>query len=384
MVVELDKFFRCPNCQSYSLSKSRPKLNEKILALFVPVYVYKCSNCSYRYVEKDYDFVRGRLKKTVFFVVIPLILLSILYFSGIFSGKEQNKKITKNNTPVEITKNNKIKEKGNTAVNPIIKNNSDKNSLKGVNNHNGIKTDNSDKNNSKTESILKEDNSIINNSDVKLIVFGNSKKYGVNWKTVDKGIEIYRISINGVFYRGGIRKGDILFEVDGEKIVKGDKLNKAREEIFKGNKKFADIKVLRKNEELVFRLIRVKEIKVFSRSSLKVRSSHPKEKNEKFKWSFNNKIVEITRTEKQKVYIAGNISGTENWAVDDTIMINGKVFKGIKEGKSIKGRAIDNERKLKPLDITDFIMVDKPVKLNIQLINHGIHFGNSDIYIVIK
>ena len=69
---------------------------------------------------------------------------------------------------------------------------------------------------------------------------------------------------------------------------------------------------------------------------------------------------------------------------DDTIIINGKTYPGIKGGLDSSGRSISDERKFPPLEITDIVPFDKKFTLKIQLANHGILFGNSDIYIVVK
>ena len=95
MTVELDKFFRCPNCQSYSLSKSEPNIKEKSISLFIPAFVYECSNCSYRYVDRDIIAIKSRFRKVVFFVILPMILLSLIYFLNIFPEKTEKKSVFK-------------------------------------------------------------------------------------------------------------------------------------------------------------------------------------------------------------------------------------------------------------------------------------------------
>jgi hypothetical protein len=216
------------------------------------------------------------------------------------------------------------------------------------------------------------------------IVFGDSKKYGVNWKKIKEGIKIIRISVKGVFYKGGIRKNDLLIAINGIGIKTGSEINRERDNLFAGKINSVDVRVIRNDKELLFKLIKIKEMKAFERASLKLRSSHPFKKDKNFRWRFGKNSVTICRKKDQKVFISGDFSGLGNWAVDDTIIINGNNFPGIKGGGGIKGRAINEDRKFLPLDITKLVPAEKKFVLNIVLANHGILFGNTDIFIVVK
>jgi len=414
MVVELDKFFRCPNCQSYSLSKSKPSFYEKLRSLFLPVLVYECSNCSYRYVDKNILSIKLRFKKAMLFIVLPIVIISLLVFFSLFMGDTHIPKTVDNNKNKAKKTETVVKLKEEVKVlvkSPLVKS---AKKIKSVNNavddskiikdkkedektKNVAKLKTKKENEKKKEIIVvvakKQKNKIKKVEEVKLepakdysgcIVFGDSKKYGVNWKKVKEGIKIIRISVKGVFYRGGIRKNDLLIAINDIGIKTGSEINRERDNLFAGKINSIDIRVIRNNKELLFKLIKIKEMKAFERASLKLRSSHPFKKDKSFRWRFSKNSVTICRRKGQKVLISGDFSGLGNWAVDDTIIINGNNFPGIKGGSGIKGRTINEDRKFPPLDITKLVPAEKDFVLNIVLANHGILFGNTDIFIVVK
>ncbi len=385
MTLEIDKFFRCPNCQSFSLSKSDPNFREKAIALFIPAFVYECSNCSYRYIDNDAIAIKSRFKKTVFFIVLPLLIVSFLYLLNLTSDDSEKievkpiiKKDEKKTKP-ELIENKVEEDKKNLVKDP--KNNVDKTESKNI------------KNDEKTEEIsevIAEDDKpeiskeLNKKPKINYIVCGNSKMYGVNWKETKDGIQIMRITPGGVFFNGGIKKGDVLTEANGKKIINGTELNQERDKLYSRKIDFIDLKVKRDETILEFRLVKVNDYKVFDRSVLKVRSSHPLNKERQFRWKYITKSVKVFRNEDQKVFISGDFSGMENWAVDDTIIINDKNFPGIKGGIGVKSKTIDDDRKLAPLDITDIVPAGKNFTLKIELANHGKLFGNTDIFVIVK
>jgi len=378
MMFELDKFFRCPNCQSYSLSKSVPKFYEKAISLFLPVYIYECSNCSYRYVDRNVTAIKSRLKKG-FLLIFLTIIISIIYFTGIFSSNNKPD-IPAEKTEIKTVKQETLKKYEkveDTIVKQVIKETEKKEIIP--------EETKTDEINSKIEKkVFEKSEKIEIVKDYKYIYFGNSKKYGVNWNKTRNGIIISRISKGRVFDIGGIKRGDILTEVNGKKIINGNRLNIERDKLFSGKIDFIDLKVLRNKTKMNFKLLKINQNKLINKSILKVRSSHPLKKERKFRWIYKRKNIKIFRKKNQRVFIAGDMAGIKGWAVDDTIIINGKTYPGIKGGLDSSGRSISDERKFPPLEITDIVPFDKKFTLKIQLANHGILFGNSDIYIVVK
>lgn len=81
------------------------------------------------------------------------------------------------------------------------------------------------------------------------IILGDNDRFGSNWTIVATGVKITRLS-NGPLKSAGIKVGDVLTEVAGEKVKGGDNLLKIRGEIFSGLRNEALIKVVRDNQPI--------------------------------------------------------------------------------------------------------------------------------------
>ncbi len=124
-------------------------------------------------------------------------------------------------------------------------------------------------------------------------------------------------------------------------------------------------------------------IKAINLNYLRVRKSHALESDPAFRWKFKTETITIRRENNQKVYIAGNSSGTKKWMVDDALYINGKKFQGWEIEPENIG-VIPHECRRKPLDITNMVPPEKDINLNIKLIDYGKFWGNTSIYVVVK
>jgi len=125
-------------------------------------------------------------------------------------------------------------------------------------------------------------------------------------------------------------------------------------------------------------------IKVFSATTIKVRSSAPNTVSPAHKWSFRKKTITIKREVHQHVYVAGDSTGTQKWAVDDRLIINGKVYEGLSASYNNKGGSLPGKAKRRPLDITHLVVPDQETPLNIELVDHGKFWANTEIHIVVK
>ena len=124
-------------------------------------------------------------------------------------------------------------------------------------------------------------------------------------------------------------------------------------------------------------------LKIFDASLLKVRSSSPDSSTESMRWNFKRKKITVKRSKTQQVYIAGDSSGENNWAVDDEIIINGNRIKGFTKEMTEIG-VIPRSSRVPPYDITHLVPPDKETILDIMLVDYGIVWGNTSLYIVIK
>jgi hypothetical protein len=201
--------------------------------------------------------------------------------------------------------------------------------------------------------------------------------------------------------------GDVLSEVDGQPVSNGDSLLKARDDIFNGEREQAVIKVYRDNRVFYYRLVKYRKenreqtenkddepaaaiidstspTKVFPGNTIKVRTSAPDVVGAEYRWCFVKKTVKVKRQSHEHVYVAGDSTGTEMWAVDDQLTVNRETFPGLSRAFENNSGLLPKESKRPPLDITDLVPPDRETTLYIELVDHGEFWANTDIYIVVK
>lgn len=122
--------------------------------------------------------------------------------------------------------------------------------------------------------------------------------------------------------------------------------------------------------------------KIVDDSGMKVRSSSPHRSDLSKRWNFKQKTVTIQRSKTQRVYIAGDPTGKAKWAVDDEIIVNGEKIKGFSEEMTQIGY-IPESKCRPPCDITHLVSADKKTVLDIKLVDYGVFWGNTSLYIVI-
>jgi hypothetical protein len=128
--------------------------------------------------------------------------------------------------------------------------------------------------------------------------------------------------------------------------------------------------------------IEPKSFKIFDDSGMKVRSSSPARSDQSLRWNFKRKTVTIKRSKTQRVYVAGGPTGKTKWAVDDEIVINGERIKGVSEEMTQSGY-IPESNCLPPCDITHLVSADRETVLDIKLVDYGVFWGNTSLYIVV-
>ncbi|UCH97120.1 MAG: hypothetical protein JSV88_09785 [Candidatus Aminicenantes bacterium] len=143
-------------------------------------------------------------------------------------------------------------------------------------------------------------------------------------------------------------------------------------------------KVERKGVNLMKTLMTIepKSYKLFDFSGMKVRKSSPRYSDKSFRWYFRRIAVTIKRSKTQRVYIAGDPTGKKKWAVDDEISVNGERIKGF-SGEMTKIGYIPESKQVPPYDITYLVPSDRETKLDIRLVDYGIFWGNTSLYIVV-
>jgi serine/threonine protein kinase len=122
--------------------------------------------------------------------------------------------------------------------------------------------------------------------------------------------------------------------------------------------------------------------KIFDYSGIKPRSSSPNHSDPSLRWFFKRRTVTIKRSKTQRVYIAGDSTGKAKWAVDDEIIINGERIKGFSQEMTQIGY-IPESKCLPPCDITHLVSTDRKTILDIRLVDYGVFWGNTSLYLVI-
>jgi hypothetical protein len=237
-VIE-EKFSRCPRCRSYSVKLTKSlTFKERLKALFVPVSAYTCGNCSSRFVEcgkfsarlKNVFsslFGRGRGKWLTIAAAL-LIAAAVSIFLVLSWGVKPVLQIDK-----EISPQKEIKQETAPAAQKI--------------------TPPPPREEKKIEAEKKETPRPA--EPIAEIVLGTSNRFGVNWRVIEGGVQITRMSA-GPLKQAGLMIGDILSEADGKKIIDGSYLLKIRNEIFHGRRAGALVKVLRNGKTYLYKLVK--------------------------------------------------------------------------------------------------------------------------------
>lgn len=122
--------------------------------------------------------------------------------------------------------------------------------------------------------------------------------------------------------------------------------------------------------------------KIVDVSGMKIRSSSPHRSDRSLRWNFKRKAFTIKRSKTQRVYIAGDPTGKAKWAVDDEIIVNGEKIKGFSEEMTQIGY-IPESKCRPPCDITHLVSADRKTVLDIKLVDYGVFWGNTSLYLVI-
>jgi hypothetical protein len=404
-VIE-EKFTRCPRCRHYSVKQTNHlSFNERIKARFLPVTAYICDNCSYRFVEEGkfptglkgfFAVLLSRLRTRYLLIAAPLtaavvvIIFILLSASGDKNQdfRVENEKKTGHIEHIQMTQPDQPVEKKTVKVVASPPENREKKDTQVLETTEPPQT---------TEIDPEEKEQIYE------IILGNSNRFGVNWRVVKDGVQITRMS-DGPLKNAGLKIGDVLNDVDDRKITSGNYLLRMRNEIFYGRRTEALIKVYREGKLYLYKMVKTKTpstspntdasetrksidtgvIHVFKQNSIKLRSSAPDTVSDANKWCFLKKEVKVRREPHQHVYVAGDSTGTLRWAVDDRLIISGKEFSGLCQPYEKSNGYLPDEVKCLPLDITDLVTPNLDIVLTVELVDHGKHWANTDIYIVIK
>ena len=181
-----------------------------------------------------------------------------------------------------------------------------------------------------------------------------------------------------------VKKREVLSELDHPTEIKKITVGKITEE--KREPKPTQERTVEKPEPATPPVILHKResIRVFPTTVIKVRSSARNTVGPAHRWSFLKNRITVRREAHQHVYVAGNSTGTQKWAVDDQLIINGKVYEGLSASYDKKAGYLPEISKNMPLDITNLVPPDQETLLEIELVDHGKLWANTEIHIVVK
>jgi hypothetical protein len=183
------------------------------------------------------------------------------------------------------------------------------------------------------------------------------------------------------------QKGESKHEVNQKEEKRTNLVNKMikeAEDIKAKTRPIEPVKISPSKDEPETASIEIEPIsyKIFNDSGMKVRSSSPHRSDLSKRWNFNRKTVTIQRSKTQRVYIAGDPAGKAKWAVDDEIIVNGERIKGFSEEMTRIGY-IPESKCRPPCEITHLVSADRETVLDIRLVDYGIFWGNTSLYIVV-
>jgi len=405
-----EKFTRCPRCRSFSVKKTEANFIERIKDRFVPVTVEFCNNCSYRFTE--YGKFAFTYKKNWLLAAVPLVVVAVLAAVFFVSGGEKAanemtaKPTTTKPTTTKPTTTKPTTTKGEaiteTKPDEITEENTGEKTTAVETETPPVTEEDKELTEKAAKDAVEEKPGITIENE---IVIGNSNRFGVNWSPVENGVRITRLS-PGPLKNAGLQLGDVISEIDSFKITSGNLLLTIRNDIFNKKRGGAIIKVYRNNELFYYKLVKSAgqelqptaqpneptaqnrlpqaPIFVFQAGMIKKRSSAPDAESPAHRWCFVKKEITVKRESHQKVFVTGNAAGTKNWGVDDQLVINGKRFDGLSQPYNEIAGPLPDSSKCDPLDITDLVPPDREISLLVELVDHGIQWANTDIYVVVK
>lgn len=272
-----EKFIKCSNCDHYSFDSAQGSTLERLISFFFPSTVYICLNCK----KKHIILKNGPSRNTKLILsIIPVLIGGYLLFINIDFKKIFNPPPTQITAPDKKEQKESAKseveqplEKPETegATTDTVSNSEDKKETTTSDENRPADTEQKQIDQTEEKPVnepvteadkpaetpvdtteqLKEEQKTDKISGTIIL---NRRKYGVNWKQIESGIIITKMS-PGPFMRAGMKIGDVITHVDGEPVGAGQKLMALRNRVFSGEIKDVTLSVIRKGEEMTYLMV---------------------------------------------------------------------------------------------------------------------------------
>lgn len=383
-----EKFTRCPKCRSYSIASTPPKIYNSFFSFFVKKYNhYHCRNCGHNFKQLQNEetrfFARPRsvsgrkpLRGLLLSAAGILLVLAIIL---LLHPEEKQTPSPENQTeamPAAITEGNSLPK-----TEPAPANNREKSRF------------------DEKETPLEETGisaasvSSAPASETGVIDLAGENRFGVNWRKGKTGLVITRLG-EGPLLNAGLTVGDTITHLNETAIESDSTLMNFKEQLFLGTAKEGTLTVLHNEQIKKYKMLNSgytekkradrESILLFPASQLKIRSSSPDLESVNHRWVYLKKSITITRQANQRFYLSGEAAGLSPWAADNILSISNNDIPGLGVPITPETSVINREHCRDPIEITDYFPAQETVEIRFSLVDLGIKWGNTDIYLVIR
>lgn len=393
-----EKFTRCPQCRSYSIASTPPKINYPFLSRFVKRYNhYHCRNCGHNFKQlagddntfySDHSKTTGRKRPKAlrFLLLLPLLLLVatiVIFLANDRTGNESDTGLRPppDNIPETLIEQAKT---GETTPEPTIDNPS--------------ATTVVDESTDQAAATAEPESEAPNPEPPSPPVIGTidlagRSRFGVNWVGQENGLRITRLS-DGPLMNAGLKVGDVITHVNNTAITSDALVMNFRDSLIQGAVSEGYITIHRENGSVLFKMINSalqkkkpsgqESILLFPQEQLRIRNSSPTEESANRRWIYKTKTITLTRQVDQKFYVSGNPDSLQPWAVDNILLISRNAIPGLQTPILPDTPTISRNHCREPLEITAYFPAQQTMEVTFSLVDLGIKWGNTDIYLLVK
>jgi len=400
-----EKFTRCPKCRSYSIASTPPKIYNSFFSRFTKSYNhYHCRNCGHNFKqiqnEENHFFVhREGTKKSKAFRILSFSIsgcvLAMVLFITLRPADNRSVDHTESNSTTgsstpssgghqQETRTEQTKE----AQTPFIEQEKPEESMEEVH-----VTDTTVPGDTSLEQLQHQSDDTAEAGFDGTVDLAGENRFGVNWVIDRTGLVITRLS-EGPLQNAGLKIGDTITHLNNVAIQSDSALMAYKEQLLRGTATDGILLVVRDNQIKRYKILNSAKDKkkndisnsvlLFPAAPLKIRASSPEAESINYRWAYNKKSITITRLENQKFYLSGDADNLSPWAADNILTISGNDISGLSAPVLPETTVISETHCRDSIEITDYFPSQKTVEVRFALVDLGIRWGNTNIYLVIR